>query len=138
MMNATALMYYLKTSCKPKVLMKIWQRKKFLCLEKKSCFFKHDDCNEEELMQHFQECVSFYFYCMFHGSKGKFKTITQEKLSRYLVMRFPDKKTNMCNWKDVLEWHKSLEGDTQDEIAWRSRQLVFDDIATMKAIAKVF
>ena len=44
----------------------------------------------------------------------------------------------MHNWQDALEWHESLEGATQDEIAWKSRQLVFDDIPVMKEVASYF
>ena len=50
----------------------------------------------------------------------------------------PHAKTLPNNWRDLLRWHGELEGATKDEIAWRSRQLPFDNKNKMKELATRF
>ena len=58
--------------------------------------------------------MSFFCSTAFHGSKVKYKTMTQDQLSQDSEQRIPDAKSNVLNWKDVIDWHKSLVGATQD------------------------
>lgn len=42
----------------------------------------------------------------------------------------------MLNWRDIINFHRSLLGGTQDKIAQQSRQLPFNDKLKMAEIAR--
>ena len=50
------------------------------------------------------------------------------QLNGNLQNKFKDEHDEITNQRDFLNWHDSLEGATQDKIAWRSRQRPFDNM----------
>lgn len=60
----------------------------------------------------------------------------QKQLVKDLKECFPYKYFYMLNWCDIINFHQSLLGVTQDKIAQQSCQLPFNDKLKMVEIAK--
>ena len=97
-----------------------------------------DECIKEQLVQCLWEFVHAIFMKMHKIATAKFVTWNMNHLTEDLRNKHPHVKTLPNNWRDLLRWHGELEGATKDEIAWRSRQLPFDDKNKMKELATRF
>ena len=101
-------------------------------------FIEHDKFTEEQVLQRCWEFKQGVFKTVHANGANKFITWHVELLSADLKEENPRRNDLPNNWRNVLDWHRSLEGATKDKIAWRNRQLPYDNKKTMAELGEQF
>ena len=101
-------------------------------------FIEYEKFSEEEVMQHYWEFKLCMFKTAHANGTNKFITWHAQQLSADLKEENPRRTDFPNNWRNVLDWHKSVEGGTKDKIAWQNRQAPCDNKKIMKEVAEQF
>ena len=101
-------------------------------------FINYNEHQDSQLVRCHWEFMFSVFMKIHVKCKAKFMQVMIKQLTDDLKMANPKRHKFPKNWREFVDWHKSLEGATMDYEAWNSRQKPFDSKKFMGDIAKDF